>query len=370
MRLAIITHADHVYFESAWYAYGPYVREMNLWIQHAKEIRIVAPVRIGNPMNIDMVYEHQTIAFSQIPSVSLTSVSNFLAAVWHAPSICYKIWKAMRKADHIHLRCPGNMGLLGCILQVCFPGKKKTAKYAGNWDPNAKQPWSYRFQKWLLSNTFLTRNMQVLVYGEWKGQTRNIKPFFTATYMESKTEIPVHKVFRAPLKFVFAGNLVPGKRPLYAVKLIKELRSSGFDCRLDLYGEGPERAPLNNYIEKHGLIDFISLHGNRPAEDMEQAYRTAHFLLLPSKSEGWPKVVAEAMFWGAVAIVTSISCVPWMLDQGNRGILISAKLKEDAEKLTEVLSNESLLQSMSEKGRTWSRKYTLESFASEIKKLL
>ena len=30
--------------------------------------------------------------------------------------------------------------------------------------------------------------MQVLVYGEWEGSSKNIKPFFTATYSEMKKE--------------------------------------------------------------------------------------------------------------------------------------------------------------------------------------
>jgi hypothetical protein len=35
--------------------------------------------------------------------------------------------------------------LLGCVLQI-FSNKKKTAKYAGNWDPK-KQPWDYKLKK-------------------------------------------------------------------------------------------------------------------------------------------------------------------------------------------------------------------------------
>src|SRR5690606_34200508 len=48
----------------------------------------------------------------------------------------------------------------------------------------------------------------------------------------------------------------------------------------------------------------------------------SHFLILASKSEGWPKAVAEAMFFGCILIVTPVSCVPWMLNYGSRGILI------------------------------------------------
>ena len=46
------------------------------------------------------------------------------------------MYKAMKWADHIHLRCPGNIGLLGCIVQIAFPKKVKTVKYAGNWIQN------------------------------------------------------------------------------------------------------------------------------------------------------------------------------------------------------------------------------------------
>jgi hypothetical protein len=36
----------------------------------------------------------------------------------------------MLHADHIHLRCPGNVGLLGCFIQISFPLKPKRPKYA------------------------------------------------------------------------------------------------------------------------------------------------------------------------------------------------------------------------------------------------
>ena len=44
--------------------------------------------------------------------------------------------------------------------------------------PKSKQPWTYKLQKWILSNTFLTRNMQVLVYGEWESELQKYKTLF------------------------------------------------------------------------------------------------------------------------------------------------------------------------------------------------
>ena len=49
-------------------------------------------------------------------------------------------------------------------------------------------------------------------------------------------------------------------------------------------------------------------------------------------SEGWPKVIAEGMFWGCLPIATRVSCVPNMLNNGKRGIILELTLQEDVKK--------------------------------------
>jgi glycosyltransferase involved in cell wall biosynthesis len=283
----------------------------------------------------------------------------------------------MQQADHIHLRCPGNIGLLGCLVQILFPNKQKSAKYAGNWDPKSKQPLTYKIQKCILSSTFLTKNMQVLVYGEWEGSTKNIKPFFTASYYErDKTPFDFLKkqkeahVKELSTRFLFVGTLSKGKQPLYAVQLIEQLQHLGNKVHLDLYGEGMERSKLEKYILENNLTKCITLHGNKTAEEVQKAYQESSFLVLPSKSEGWPKVVAEAMFWGCFPIASAVSCVPNMLDSGKRGIILTMILEEDVHQINVVLNNSDLYQRQVELAVEWSRTYTLDYFEQEIKEVL
>jgi glycosyltransferase involved in cell wall biosynthesis len=93
-------------------------------------------------------------------------------------------------------------------------------------------------------------------------------------------------------------------------------------------------------------------------------------VLLPSKSEGWPKAVAEAMFWGCVPVATKVSCVPFMLDNGNRGILLEIDLDKDVADMEEILTNEVAFFDKSKSAKEWSQEYTIDVFESEIKKLL
>ena len=62
---------------------------------------------------------------------------------------------------------------------------------------------------------------------------------------------------------------------------------------------------------------------------MKKAFIEAHFLIFISKSEGWPKVVAEAMFWKCLPISTDVSCVAYMLDYGKRGTIVSPNVLID-----------------------------------------
>ncbi len=370
MKLALITHVPHIIRENRYYAYGPYVKEMNLWFQYVDTVLLVAPKQEGAVSPIELPYEHSNIQFKTVPAFSLLSAKEIFKTITYLPRIIRAIYRAMKEADHIHLRCPGNMGLIACMVQIFFPGKNKTAKYAGNWDPNSKQPWSYRLQKWILNNTWLTRNMKVLVYGEWEGAGANIKPFFTATYTEQDKKDTTLRTPDGCVKLLFVGTLSKGKRPLYAVQLTKALLQSGYDVRLELFGEGAERENLENYIRENGLQQHIVLHGNREAEIVENAYRKSHFLILPSQSEGWPKVVAEAMFWGCVPVATKVSCVPNMLANGKRGILLTLSETADLVLLQQGIVNRETYQEKAAQAMEWSRQFTLDYFEKEIQKML
>lgn len=370
MNFVIITQVHHILEQNQYFAYAPYVREMNIWTKNLDKVTIVAPESKIKTTVLDIPYVHKNIEFVAVTRFDVLDLQSIFSTILKTPGICWKIFSAMQKANHIHLRCPGNMGLLASIIQILFPKKIKTAKYAGNWDSISQQPLSYKFQKWILSNTFLTRNMQVLVYGQWEGSSNNIKPFFTATYNEVDKWPIVPRNLQKKIHFVFVGTLVSGKNPLYTVQMVEALHKRGYDVALTLYGEGTERKKLEEYILQNNLQGIISLKGNQTQENVKKAYDQSHFVLLPSESEGWPKAVAEGMFWGCVPVATSVSCVPFMLDYGNRGILLEIDLEKDVSQIEFLLRNEMDYKIRSQKASDWSRKYTLDVFEEEIKKLL
>ncbi len=107
--------------DNQYFAYAPYVREMNLWLKHVHEIEIIAPLTNYTKTEIDEFYNHSKINLSKIPEIEFTSVVNSIKSILKIPYIVFKIYKACVKTDHIHLRCPGNIGLVGLFCPNIFP---------------------------------------------------------------------------------------------------------------------------------------------------------------------------------------------------------------------------------------------------------
>lgn len=367
-KLLVVSLAPTILKDDKYWSYAPYVNEMDIWFKYADEQRIISPFSYPEDVFIKP-FSTKTITRYYIPFFAFNSVLNILKAFVYMPFIFFQMIRAMAWADHIHLRCPANVSLVACFAQILFPSKEKSAKYAGNWDPESNQPWTYRLQQAILRNTWLTRNMKVLVYGEWPNKTKNIEPFYTATYKASERVPFISKTYTEELVFVFAGMLVPGKRPLLTIQFIEELNKQGIPARLELFGDGALKPELEAYIVNEKLDSCITMHGNQEKSVVKSALLSAHFNILLSKSEGWPKAVAEGMFYGCIPVTTAVSCVSWMLGEGKRGIIVEPNIEASVNQFVSVVKTENL-DTMAKEALKWSQLYTLNRFETDIKALL
>jgi len=370
MRFLIVGDLLHKLGDGKIYTYGPYVKEINLWLSYVDEVEVITPVQVNAPDKIDLAYSHENVVLTKVPSLNLTSIWNIIKTSFLLPYVIVKLFFAMNRADHIHLRCPNNMGLLGAIVQVLFPKKNKTVKYAGNWDPNSAQPKSYKLQQAILSNTFLSKNISVLVYGEWPNQSENICSFFTASYKEEEIMDISVRSLDDEVRLLFVGSLTSWKRAHLVLEALKNLRERGINARVDLLGEGKERESLEHYIEENSLKDYVTLHGNVNADTVKDFYKRSNFLVLMSKSEGWPKVVAEAMFWGSVPISINVSCVNYMIGYGKRGSLAEPNATSIANEIEVYIKSSEVYEKTSNDAQVWSRQFTLESMQESVGKFI
>lgn len=93
-----------------------------------------------------------------------------------------------------------------------------------------------------------------------------------------------------------------------------------------IIGAGPHRAALEAMAAHHRL-ERVSFAGF--VDDVSGIWNDHHGLILPSRCEGLPLVIVEAMLSGRVPIATDVAGIAEVLDEGATGFL-AASATEDA----------------------------------------
>jgi glycosyltransferase involved in cell wall biosynthesis len=135
---------------------------------------------------------------------------------------------------------------------------------------------------------------------------------------------------------LFAGKLLPFKRPLDVVRAIAVVRASGADCRLMVAGSGPLQAEL---IELASELNVpADLLGFQNQSQMPAAYAAADVLVLPSDArETWGLVANEALASRLPIIVSDqVGCAP---DLSADGIVGQIFRMGDIEALAEAIKS-------------------------------
>jgi glycosyltransferase involved in cell wall biosynthesis len=98
------------------------------------------------------------------------------------------------------------------------------------------------------------------------------------------------------------------------------LRSRFPGLRVAVAGSGPEEKRLRAHIEAAGLADSFVLLGSRP--DVGSLLAAADAFCLPSRHEGLPISLLEAMQAGIPCVATRVGGVPGMIADGAEGVLV------------------------------------------------
>lgn len=128
------------------------------------------------------------------------------------------------------------------------------------------------------------------------------------------------------------------KCPMRILKIWRCLYKKFPDWQLLILGDGPERQPMQNYIDKY-CLKRATLLGRK--SNVEEYYKKASMVCLTSTSEGWGMVLTEGMQFGCIPFAFDNSGAAYdIIDDGVNGYLIpSFKLKTYADKLSILMSD-------------------------------
>lgn len=140
--------------------------------------------------------------------------------------------------------------------------------------------------------------------------------------------VPVPRSVNAqegPLRLAYVGRLVQKqKRVLDLVEALARVLEDIPDTMATLFGSGPERQHLENYVKARGLSHRLRLAGVVPNEQIQEELVKHHVLVLLSDYEGTPGAVMDGMACGLVPVCLDIpGGVQELVIHEQTGLLVS-----------------------------------------------
>ena len=135
-------------------------------------------------------------------------------------------------------------------------------------------------------------------------------------------------------RVVFVGNLVRVKGVERLLEAWAIARLPG-DARLVLIGDGALRRRLERMSDDLGIADDVEFLGRRPHAEIADWMRGSHCLCLPSRSEGMPNVVVEALSCGCPVVATGVGEIPFLVTNGVSGYVVDGTADEQNQESAE-----------------------------------
>ena len=123
-----------------------------------------------------------------------------------------------------------------------------------------------------------------------------------------------------PLTLGVVGRMSPEKGQDLMLDAFATVQARHPGTRLRLIGDGQERERLHARAEQLGLLEHVTFTGW--VSDMAAQYAALDLLVIPSRSEGLPFALLEAMSRALPVVATDVGAVRDVLQSGDTGWVV------------------------------------------------
>ena len=366
-RLLIVSDTAMYLLEGEIYAFEPVVREIEHFAHLFSSITWIGyQYPETPPPHARRVNPEISIEYIPLKATGGPRLIHKIQVLLRAPATGLAVWKALKNSDVVHSRAPSMPAFWAMVISAFDHSRRYWHKYAGDWtSPGA--PFFYALQRRILR---LIPHVSVTMNGEANPKFPHclswLNPCISEEELEAASQFFPLKDFDAPLQICFSGQLSKTKGVIQLIEAMTML-PKGMVARLCIAGDGPLLATAQKMVKTAGL-DMVEFTGNLPRRSLEKVYRESHILVLPSASEGLPKVVPEACAHGCVPIV---SAIPALLPLFS-GIFKDLILPENspaciADAIIKISNDRRSLKALALECQQLSRRFTYENYVRHIR---
>ena len=218
----------------------------------------------------------------------------------------------------------------------------------------------YLFRRGKAQPVALTREVQQSVaelYGLPEAKIPVITNGIDLSRCGEKSDYALHY----PVELLHVGRFFPQKNHAAILGAAALLKKRGINARIHCYGDGPLLEQTRRAAQEQGLAGQVLFEG--VTSDVFTPMSQADLFILPSRWEGMPMTIIEAMGTGLSVIASRVGGVPDMVTDGESGLLIEPTAEALAAAIEKLVRNEALRQSLGKKAREEAQRFSLPAMA-------
>jgi glycosyltransferase involved in cell wall biosynthesis len=161
-------------------------------------------------------------------------------------------------------------------------------------------------------------------------------------------------------KLMFIGSMEQKYKGLdVLLKALAELRLTGSLVTLTVIGEGRYRAEMEELTRQLSLDRIVRFLGELPSgQSIRDELDRSTVLVVPSRTEGLPRVILEAMARSVPCIASKVGGIPELLQEED--MVPANNVSALVKKIDEVISSPERMRRMSERNLSRARDYRIE----------
>lgn len=176
----------------------------------------------------------------------------------------------------------------------------------------------------------------------------------------------IRKIVKTDIKrenlVLYAGRLSYEKGPDRLIEALARIEQTS-DWHYAFAGEGPQKALLQQMAEEKGL-DRIEFLGN--VKDIDALFQRAKIFVIPSRTEGFPNALAEAMANGCAPIsFDSIPCGDLINDKQDGIIVQDGDIEALSQAIMKLMTDEPYRARLAEKAQMSALQFGVETIGDQ-----
>ncbi|MFL5961000.1 MAG: glycosyltransferase [Gaiellaceae bacterium] len=191
--------------------------------------------------------------------------------------------------------------------------------------------------------------------------------------VELPPSLPGQPAANDPPVLLLAATFTGGKGHALLLEAVRQLRDEGRHAEAWLAGSGPAERETRLLAHRLGLDSVVRFHGHVPNDQVLAwlAQGRVDVVALPSKSEGLPVSLLEALAHGVPAVATDVGGVAELLGDGCGELVPPGEPAALAEALGRLLSSPELRARCAAAGRARvEREFAVEGVVARLRQLL